>query len=283
MKRHLLNWGYCTAGALLLAAGVVFFLAPNNVAAGGPPGIAILLFHTFGVSKGLTVFVLNAALMAFGLRLLGGSFLLRTAYAVSAQAVFIELLNFLYPAPAITSAPFLIAIYGGTCVGAGLALMFKGEAASGGYTLVARLIAARLKVGIGQVLLLGDLCVIAASGLVFGTIEAALWAGIGVYVATSVVDLVLRGERASKVVHITTRRAAELAALFEKQLAGDGSAVHCNTLGDADGQVLLMIVVDRARVNKLLGIVRSADPHAHVVVIDASDFIAGSAVKEVVA
>ncbi|HJW56648.1 MAG TPA: YitT family protein [Burkholderiaceae bacterium] len=283
MKQHLINWAYCTVGALLLASGVVFFLAPNHVAAGGPPGIAIILSHTLGFNKGLVVFGLNSVLMAFGLRQLGAQFLIRTGYAVIAQAAFIELLNQLLPMRAITSTPFLTAIYGGIFVGAGLALMFKGEAASGGYTLVARMIASRLRVGVGQVLLFFDICVIVASGLAFGTIEAALWAGIGVYVATSVVDLMLRGERSSKVVHITTRRAKELAQLFEEQLPDDGSTVHCNTLNDAIGQVLMVIVVDRGKVNKLLDIVRGSDAQAHVVVIDASDFIVGSSIKEVVA
>ena len=173
MRHQLKNLAFITAGSLLMAMGVVIFFSPNHIATGGPPGIAIILFHLMGISKGLTVLALNALLLVIGARLLGSAYLLRTCYAIATSAAFIELLAWLMPQPAVTSAPLLNTLYGGILIGVGLALGFKGEAASGGWSLLARLIANHLKVGVGQVILVLDACVIVASGFVFHDIESA--------------------------------------------------------------------------------------------------------------
>ena len=276
MRHQLKNLAFITAGSLLMAMGVVIFFSPNHIATGGPPGIAIILFHLLGISKGLTVLALNSVLLLIGARLLGGAYLLRTGYAIATSAAFIELLTRLMPNPAVTAAPLLNTLYGGILIGAGLAFGFKGEAASGGWSLLARLIANRFKMGVGQVILIQDACVIVASGIVFSDIESALWAGIGVYVTGVVIDLVLTGRAESKVVHVSTRQAGKLAELLPERLSESGTVVHCNTVRDVAGHDLMLLVVETGQVGRLNQIVRETDPEAHVVVMDAVEFFSGA-------
>lgn len=277
MRHQLKNLAFVTAGSLLMATGVVIFFSPNHIATGGPPGIAIILFHLLGISKGLTVLAINTVLIIIGARLLGGAYLLRTCYAIATSATFIELLAWLMPNPAVTAAPLLNTLYGGILVGAGLAFGFKGEAASGGWSLLARIIANRLRLGVGQVILVQDACVIVASGIVFSDIESALWAGIGVYVTGVVIDLVLTGRAESKVVHVSTRAAERLAEILPERLRESGSVVHCNTVRDVAGHDLMLLVVETGQVGLLSQIVREADSEAHVVVMDAVEFFSGVA------
>lgn len=276
MRHQLRNITFVTVGAFLLALGVVIFFSPNHIATGGPPGIAIILFHLAGVSKGLTILVINGFLMLIGARLLGAAYLLRTCYAIVASAAFIELLGYLMPNPAVTAAPLLNTLYGGILVGAGLAFGFKGEAASGGWSLLARIVANRLRMGVGQVILLQDACVIVASGIVFRDIESALWAGIGVYVTGVVIDLILTGRAESKVVHVSTRAARQLADILPDRLQESGSVVHCNTVRDTAGHDLMLLVVETSQVGRLSEIVRETDSEAHVVVMDAVEFFSGT-------
>lgn len=197
--RQARNLLFATAGAALLALGIVVFLLPAHIVTGGPPGIAIILFHLLGLSKGLSILLLNLLLVPLGWRALGLGFLARTAWAVAATAGLTELLARLMPDPAVTASPLLNALYGGILVGAGIGLVFRGEASAGGWSLLARLIAERVRIGLGQCIFLLDALVIVASALVFGEIEPALWAGIGVYVTGLVIDLVLTGKAGAKV------------------------------------------------------------------------------------
>ncbi|WP_323000236.1 YitT family protein [Castellaniella sp.] len=275
LARHLCHGA---AGSFLVALAVVVFLSPNQIATGGPPGIAIILFHLYGINQGATLFVINAVLLIVGARLLGGGYLLRTAYAIACTAIFMELLTWAMPDPAVTDAPLLNALYGGSLVGAGLALVYMGEAAAGGWSLLARVIANRLRLPVGQVILALDAGVILASAIAFRDIESSLWAGIGVYVTGLVVDLALTGRVRSKMVQISTRMSgADLAARLASELSESGAMVHCSTLRDMAGRDLMLFVADASQVGKLSGIVHAADPEARIAILDAAEFLVGAA------
>lgn len=279
MQREIINLCFCTLGAFLIAVGVTAFLSPNYIAAGGPSGIAIILFHTFGYSKGIVVFLVNAILMVPGLRLLGMAFLLRTCYAVVAQSLFIELLNGLFNNQIITTTPLLNAVYGGGMVGIGLGLVFRGQAASGGWTMMARLIASRFKYSVGNVVFFLDSCVIVVSGFAFGNVEAAMWAGIGVYGTGVFIDFVMPGTHTSKLVLISSAHAVDLNALFHDRLHETGSTLISNSHDSTSCHQSMVLIVDRAQVNHLIKLVSQVDARAHVVVMDAVEFFKGDARK----
>lgn len=266
---------YCSLGAFLVALAVVAFLSPGRIAPGGPAGIAIILYHRYGISQGLTVFVVNALLMVLGARRMGVPFVMRTCVAVLMQALSIELLAGSLPPGLGTASPLLNTVYGGVLAGVGLALVFKGEAASGGWTLVARLLAGRLAIGLGSAVLLLDLLVVMASAIAFRDIDATLWAGLAIYLTGRSIDLVLTGPATSKLVHIATARPAVLTRALGVLATGDGSIVHCSTLRDAQGEALVVLAVDQGLTDRLIHLVRDVDPSAHVAVLDAAEFQPG--------
>jgi uncharacterized membrane-anchored protein YitT (DUF2179 family) len=266
---------FCTAGAMCLATAIVVFLSPNHIAAGGPPGIAIILFHSFGIDKGLTLLLLNGALMTLGLRTLGAAHLARTFYAIAATAACTYALSRLMQRPAVTAEPLLNALYGGVLAGVGIGLVFRGEASSGGWSLLARLLSRRSGIGVGQCIFLLDTVVVIASAVAFRDIESALWAGIGIYMTGFVVDLVLTGRSGTKIVQISTRQSDKLATELAVRLKQAGGMVHCNTMTDRSGRDVMFVVVETGQISLLNEVVRRDDPQAYVVVMDAVEFYAG--------
>lgn len=206
-RRFLANFAYCTVGSAALAVAIAVFLSPNRIVAGGPPGIAILLFHFAGISKGATLVLLNSALLALAARSFGGSYMLRTLYSIVATAALTELIGMMMHNAGVTPSPLLNTLYGGVLAGAGIGLVFRGDAASSGWAFLMRRIAKRLGMGVGQCLLLIDSLVIACSAIVFRDIEPALWAGIGLYVTGFVVDRILTGQSGAKTAPIGAERA----------------------------------------------------------------------------
>lgn len=269
------NIALIIAGAFSLALAIVFFLSPNHIVSGGPPGIAIILYHALDFNQGLSVFVINAVLMVFALKRLGPGYLIRTALAFGLIALFIELLFWLLPGVVPTTNPMLNALYGGLLVGLGLGLIFKGEAASGGWSILARLLAqwSGLTVGNWVLILDGSICLISA--LVFGNIESALWAAVGVYVSGLVVDWVLTGKAQSKVVHISTAHAAPILAALDQRFTESSALTHVNTVRDQNNEELVFLVVDASMIATVRSVVHDIDPKAHVVVIGATEFFSG--------
>ena len=265
-----------TLGAFMLSLGIVVFLSPNHIVTGGPPGIAIILFYSAGINKGLTLLVLNLALLLLGLGKLGASFLLRTCYAFSATAAFTELLTYLLKTPAVTSSPLLNTLYGGILAGVGLGLIFKAGASAGGWSMFARLISGHTGIAVGQCIFLLDSMVLLASVIVFRDIESGLWAGIGIYVTGLIVDLVLTGKSGAKVVHISSYRTDVLTELLPARLSEAGAKVHCNTVAGHNGLNVIFLVVETGQISLLRELVRTNDPEAHMVVMDAVEFYGGA-------
>jgi uncharacterized membrane-anchored protein YitT (DUF2179 family) len=83
VRQELKNGIYMIAGTLFVALGVVLFLAPNRIATGGTPGMAILLSHLLPqVSLGLLMLAVNVPLLLAGMKYLGRGFGIRTIIAI---------------------------------------------------------------------------------------------------------------------------------------------------------------------------------------------------------
>ena len=69
-------------GSMCLALGVVLFLAPNRIATGGAPGLAILFNHLFQLPIGSLLLLINLPLLLAGWKLLGRAFVMRSVGAI---------------------------------------------------------------------------------------------------------------------------------------------------------------------------------------------------------
>ena len=86
-------------GALIQALAMRLFLIPAQLVSGGVSGAAQLINYYTHWPIGLMVFIGNVPLFILGWRHLGGPrFALRTALAVTAFALFTDLLGFFLPA-----------------------------------------------------------------------------------------------------------------------------------------------------------------------------------------
>ncbi|MCD6581022.1 MAG: YitT family protein [Desulfuromusa sp.] len=62
LRTEIRNFLYISFGPLMLALGIVLFLAPNRIATGGTPGMAILLNHVVDLPIGLLMLFINLPL-----------------------------------------------------------------------------------------------------------------------------------------------------------------------------------------------------------------------------
>ena len=64
MNRKLLvrEYVFATFGVILTSLGLVIFLIPNNIAAGGVSGLAMILNKALPISVGLWMYILNGIL-----------------------------------------------------------------------------------------------------------------------------------------------------------------------------------------------------------------------------
>lgn len=268
------SYAYILVGSFLLALGIIGFLAPNQIATGGTAGLAIVLHHMVDVPIGGLMALINIPLLLVSIKYLGKHFAFKTIFAIGSIAVFIDFLGEVIQIPVFSNESLLATLYGGVAVGVGLGLIFKGGGSAGGGTIIAKIVTSKMGVKTGSVILLLDSIVVISAGIVFNSIELALWSMISIYAATKVIDLVLTGKQTQKIVHISSFNNLEkLSQLIIETLGVGGTIVRGEDLNFKEKKDIIFIVVNRNQISALTGLVQTYDDKARLIVMEASELL----------
>ncbi len=256
-----------------MALGIVLFLAPNRITTGGTAGMAILLNYLSGMSIGMLMLAINLPILLCGWRLLGKAFALRSVAAIFLCSGFVDLFREYLALDPLSHETLLATLYGGIAIGVGIGLMLRGNASAGGTTTIARMVAARTDIKVGQVILGCDVLIIISAGFVFQDTERALWSLISIYVTAKCIDMMLTGTLSEKIVHITTNRVEQLGVKIIEQLGPYGTIVAGTGLAQGEEKTMIFVTVEARRITVLRDIIRANDPDAFMVVMDAAEML----------
>jgi uncharacterized membrane-anchored protein YitT (DUF2179 family) len=252
-----------TAGSLITALGLVLFLVPNKIAAGGVSGLATILHYLLGWPVGLTMFALNIPLFLAGLKVLGWNFGLKTLYGTVTLSLFTDGLALWLHAP--TANALLASIYGGLLCGVGLGVVFRYGGSTGGTDLAALLFRHFLRISTGIGLLIVDALVIGLAGLTFN-IELALYALLALFLTSRAIDTIQEGGGYAKAVIIISDYADTIARQVMEQLDRGVTGLAGRGLYTRQEREVLLVVVQRSEVSRLKDLVATIDPRAFVIV-----------------
>jgi uncharacterized membrane-anchored protein YitT (DUF2179 family) len=273
LSSEIRNGLYIAAGSVILALGIVLFLAPNKIATGGTPGMAILLNYLIDLPIGSLMLLINLPLLLIGGRMLGKAFALRSVAAICLTSLLVDLSSEILHLQPLSHDTLLATLYGGIGIGIGVGLILRGNASAGGTTVIARLVASRSHYRPGQVILAFDVFIIIASGFVFQDIERALWSMISIYATAKCIDMILTGTLSEKVVHIATSRVEQLSQAIIDRLGQQGTILTGTGLYKDEEKTLIFVTVEARRITLLRDIIRENDPDAFMVVMDAAEML----------
>ena len=264
--------------SLLYAAAIALFLDPNQLAPGGVSGIAIILNRLCGLPTGTLILLMNIPLLALGMWKLGWKFVLSTVVAVAASSVFTDLLA---PYGPLTTDPLLAACAGGALLAVGMGILFKLGATSGGTDILIRVIKLKYKhLKTGSLFLATDCCVIAASALVFGDIDLALYAAIATIVSSFCLDLVLYGRDEAKLVYLITDHEKAIANRLLEELEIGVTYLQGQGAYTRDNKKVILCAMQKRLLPKVQEIAMEEDPFVFLIVTSASE-IFGEGFKDI--
>jgi uncharacterized membrane-anchored protein YitT (DUF2179 family) len=265
----MMEYVYILIGSAIVAVAFNVFLLPNRVASGGVSGISTIAYAVFGWQPAYVQWALNIPLFIAGVVLLGRQFGIKTLVGTLFLPFVVYLTKDVEPA---THDPLLGSLFGGIGVGLGLGIVFRGKASTGGTDLAAQIIHKYTGLSLGTCVILIDGLIVLTAAFVFD-IEQALYALIALYVTSKTIDLVQIGLGYSKMAMIITNEEEKVrhAILHEidrgvTKLSGYG--------GYTDHErPVLMCVVQQAEFTKLKQLVKSIDPSAFVIVMNAAEVL----------
>jgi uncharacterized membrane-anchored protein YitT (DUF2179 family) len=256
-------------GSAIIALAFNVFLLPNQIASGGVSGISTILLSVLGWEPAYVQWSFNIPLFIAGVVLLGKQFGVKTLVGTLFLPFVVFLTKNIEP---WTNDALLGALFGGIAVGLGLGIVFRGNASTGGTDLAAQIITKYTGLTLGTSVVLIDGLIVISAALVFD-IERGLYALIALYVTSKTIDLVQVGFGRSKTAMIITSKQEEVREGILNKI--DRGVTKLSAYGGFtdNERPVLMCVVDQREFTKLKQLVKSLDPTAFVVVMDASEVL----------
>lgn len=178
-------------GSILYAASTVLFIFPHRILLGGTSGISVILEAFLPFSPGTILMVINFLLIVLAFILLGRDMAVRTlvgSVATTLAVGFLEApLTFEHP---LIGDPCLSALAGACMIAIASGVMFYVRSSSGGTDVIALIVQKFFSISIGRALLITDVLIVIAGGLISG-LRVFIASACGLLIKTFGIDFVV--------------------------------------------------------------------------------------------
>ena len=268
------EYGKITIGLFLVAVSIQFFLAPNQLAAGGVTGLAIIInSYIPAISIGLLILIMNIILFIIAFIIIGNKFGAKTIYSSLALSFMIWIMDqFITTDMALTKDLMLAAIFGTFTSGIGMAIVFNENASTGGTDILAKILNKFVHMDIGKSLLAVDFIVTIVGALTFG-IDQGLYALLAVIINGFIIDYAIDGFNVCKQIIIVTARCDEVGRYILNEL--DRSYTKLNGIGGFSNKEVDIIytILSRREYITLKKYIIAIDDRAFIAVNDSHEVL----------
>lgn len=280
-KRNFISLVNIFAGSILLAAGFVIFMTPYKVIPGGVYGLGIIMHQFFPeIQVGTFGLLFDIPLMLIGLRIFGRAFGVKTIFAALLVPVLMNTMTyFIGDNPAsmfgghadLSDDMFLVCIFGGVLIGAGMGLIIRTHATSGGTDIIAMIISKYTKLSFSQGVLIADSVIVIFGMLVLKDWRLPLYSLVTIFVSTRVIDFVVDGANYDKLLFIISEKQSEIRSFILDDMGRGGTYIKTSGMYTGADKEMIFLVVSRNEVSRVRAKIKEIDRNAFMVVVNAHE------------
>ena len=266
------EYALTTLGIVLTAIALEYFFFPNDIAAGGVSGIALVINGVTGWNISIMVFILNIILFILAFVVLGKGFGGKSIYATVMLSVVMEIIERVFSPGILTDNMFLASFFGSALLAMGSAIVFHQGASTGGTSILAAIISKFTSLGVGTSLLLNDsiICLLAIN--VFG-IDKGLFGFFSLILIGLLIDKFIDGFNTCKQVFIITSK-AEMVVNFINKDINRGCTVLNGKGGYTYSEVnIVYTVLSNNQFITLKNFIKENNPEAFITVNDSKEVV----------
>ncbi|MBJ9988235.1 MULTISPECIES: YitT family protein [Paenibacillus] len=269
---------FITVGAVLMAVALEVFLVPNEIIDGGITGISIVLSKVTTFPLGIFLFIINLPFLFLGYKQIGKTFAFSTLYGIAVMSVTTQLLHHVSP---FTNEKILAVLFGGLILGLGVGLVIRFGGSLDGTEIVAILLSKRLRMPVGQIIMIMNVFIFIVAGFVFGW-DSAMYSIFTYYMASKVMDIVVEGLNESKSVTIISNEYEEISQTIQDRLGRSTTFMYARGGYSKEDTQVIYCVVTRLELAKLKALVQEIDPKAFIAIEHVSDVLGGNFEKNAI-
>lgn len=291
------SWFKIVVGCALLAAGYVLFITPYNIVPGGVYGAGIVLHNIFpSIQVGTFGYMFDSILLVMAFIIFGPRFGAKTVVAALLTPGLMNLFTYLvYPDSALESLDpslmlngmldwsdhlMLAAIVGAVILGAGVGLVVREQATTGGTDIVAMILQKYCRMTFSTGVLFADSLVVLAGLVVIGlgsdeggniqALELTGYSLIAIYVSSRVLALMLDGASYDRIIFIvTSHHNEEFRRYILEEMDRSGTYIKTSGMYTNAEKEMVFLVVPRHELPKVQRAIKEYDPKAFMVVANA--------------
>lgn len=153
-------------GSLLIAVGINGFLVPYGLLEGGALGISLIIHYVADVKVGLTFLLISIPIFIMAW-FLYRPFFYNGLHGMLCSSLLIDIFSSsTWLGQFIILTPLLSALIGGVIIGIGVGIMLRSEVSIGGLDLLAQMLAKKMTINTGVVILTFDIIVVTAGSMI---------------------------------------------------------------------------------------------------------------------
>lgn len=258
---------FISFGILMYAFGYTAFILPEKVVMGGVSGISALLFYAFNLPAGISILVLNIAMLVIACRALTRQFIVRTIIGVFIMSLFVGILQPFFQAnPLITAGEdkFMHVLIGGALGGAGLGLVFSHNGSTGGTDIIIALLNKYFRVSFGRAMQFIDTTIISSSYLLFHSAETIVYGVAFTLIASYVCDYVINGTRQTVQFIIISKEYQKIADTINHKLNRGVTLIEGKGWYSKKEVNILIVLARKYESQDLFAHIKRIDPYAMV-------------------
>ncbi|WP_243734949.1 YitT family protein [Paenibacillus turpanensis] len=264
-------------GTAIYAFGIHYFILPNALTEGGVTGITILLNYAFSIPLSISTLVLNVPLFIWGWRVLGGKNMIYTIVGTVSLAFFLWIMELLtasgWMVPFQSEQDlFLATLYAGVTIGIGIGVVLRFGGTTGGVDIIARILHKKKGWSFGQIILMFDILVLAAS-LLYISQERVLYTLVAAFIASKLIDIVQDGVYAARAFTVISEHAEKLSHEIMQELDRGVTLFPAKGAFSGNEKNVVYCVVQRQETRRLQGLIRRVDPKAFIIISEVHDVL----------
>lgn len=272
-KKVIKEYIYITAGLMIAAAAIYFFMIPGNIVMGSITGLAMVLVHVVPVPISVMTLILNIICLVLGYILIGREFGVKTIYVSVLLPFMLNIFERIFPNQhSLTNEIILDALAFIILVSIGQVIMFNQNASSGGLDVIAKIMNKYFYLDLGKSVTIAGMAVVFSSLFFYDTVTLVVGA-LGTYFNGIVVDEYISGFSRKKKVSILSKKHEELKDYIMNDLKRGVTLYTAKGGYDKKEREELVTILNKNEYALLMKRIRDTDKEAFVTVATISEVV----------
>lgn len=273
VKDWVLDIGADLLGGMLIALGIYNFALYANFPVAGFSGIAIILYHIFGLPIGIGTILLNVPVSIFCYKFLGKGFFFRSVKSMVISSLLMDYVAPLFPV--YDGERLLAAVCMGVLCGLGYALIFMRDSSTGGQdfiTVSIRKICPHLTLGI-LTMIFDSTTILLGTLIVFHEIDGLLYGIIVTFLISTVMDHFMYGIYKGKLTFVVTEHGKAVVDAIDK-ISGRGATIVKGVGGySLKEKDIVLCACNNKEMYQIKRRVHEIDPDAFTMIVESNEVV----------